>query len=544
MLAPVDVLLLRAALLDSGPAADAYAELRKSFDLDTLDYGRQRLLPMLHRNLVRLGIDDRDLGRLRGVRRYHWALNHVRVRALGPLLAAMRAAGVPTMVLKGAALVAAYLDDPSLRPMDDVDILVPRQHRAAAAEIMATHGFKPIAMSPRVDFAGVEEFVHGWPFVDGARVNVDLHWHVLYLDCRPHADDAFWRRARPAIFAGQPTLTLDPTDQLLNLIAHGAVWNDYATLRWAADATCVLRASAGEIDWNRLARDSIHRQIAPPMHDGLEALRTVLGIGVPSHALRSLRRASGPRARREFELRSAPLQDRKPEERELVAAMDYRRRRGWLMRLPLFAARLAYLRYQYGARNLWGLRALRRFERAGRPAWFRRHRLDEQAKVALPDDLPPVGTVLNSTAGGSVRRGYLDGWSYHEVEGRWTVRPEARFAWKLDPAAAQKLDLEIVGSAFCPPKAPFPCVAFWANGYLVGRWRADGKGGFRTPKRFRIPIEALADAEALVVTIVVDRPRAPADHGVSADTRPLGVFVRSALLAPRAERARRLAKSD
>lgn len=536
MLAHVDVLLLRAALLEAKPAADAYAELRRSFDLDTLDYGRQRLLPLLHRNLVRLGIDDRELGRIRGVRRYHWALNHVRVRAIGPLLADLRKAGVPAMLLKGAALVASYLDDPSLRPMDDVDILVPRDRREAAAEVLAARGFRPVAMSPRVDFDSVDEFVHGWPFVDGARVNVDLHWHVLYLDCRPGADDAFWRRARPATFAGQPVLTLDHTDQLLNLIAHGAVWNDHATLRWAADATCVLRAAAGAIDWRRLASESVRRRLAPPMHDGLAALRDTLGYAIPAQVLARLGRASGPAARREFELRAAPAQGRPEADRRLVAMMDFRRRRDWLMRLPLACTRLPFLRHEYAARSLWGLRALRRFERQGKPLEFRRRQRDAKAKVRLPDDLPAVGTVLESAAA-AARRGYLDGWSYHEVEGRWTVRPEARLAWKLDPAAAAtRLELQVDGSAFCPPDGDFPTVVFWANGYRIGRWRGDRSRGYRTPNLFRVPPAAVAGAAALVVTIVVDRPHAPADHGVSADTRPLGVFLRRAELRPRRPR--------
>src|SRR5262249_10575434 len=89
-----DRLPLPAAILKGEPARAAYSALRAGLDLDALDYGRQRLLPLLHRNLAEFAIEDPQLGRLRGVRHYHWARNQVRIKELAPVLANLAAAGI------------------------------------------------------------------------------------------------------------------------------------------------------------------------------------------------------------------------------------------------------------------------------------------------------------------------------------------------------------------------------------------------------------------------------------------------------------------
>ncbi len=51
-------LLLRAALLDGDSARESWKEWRSAIDIDLIDLGSQRLLPLLYRNLNRLEIED------------------------------------------------------------------------------------------------------------------------------------------------------------------------------------------------------------------------------------------------------------------------------------------------------------------------------------------------------------------------------------------------------------------------------------------------------------------------------------------------------
>ena len=105
-------------------------------------YGQQRLLPLLQRNLTCLGIEDPLIDRFRGLRRYFWVRNLKAMAFAQDVFAALDRDDVPFIVLKGAALVACYLDDRSLRPMDDIDVLVPEERLTDAIMVLAGMNIK------------------------------------------------------------------------------------------------------------------------------------------------------------------------------------------------------------------------------------------------------------------------------------------------------------------------------------------------------------------------------------------------------------------
>jgi len=59
-------LLLRAALLQGGPALDAWNEWRRAVNVDVIDYGSHRMVPLLYRNMQRHGVKDPLMERLKG----------------------------------------------------------------------------------------------------------------------------------------------------------------------------------------------------------------------------------------------------------------------------------------------------------------------------------------------------------------------------------------------------------------------------------------------------------------------------------------------
>jgi Uncharacterised nucleotidyltransferase len=208
----------------------------------------------LQHNLTRLGIEDSLFDRLRGIRRYFWVRNLKVMTFARGVFAALDRAGVPFIVLKGAALVACYLDDRSLRPMDDMDIFVPEERLADAIAALAELNLVPAGTSRHFIEAKHIQSLPGWPFV-GSGQNIDLHWKVLHSDLRPHADDRFWQAARKASLDGVPVTVLDPADQLIHLCAHAAQAPDAAAAQhWPADATLVIRGSrifASSASWTR-----------------------------------------------------------------------------------------------------------------------------------------------------------------------------------------------------------------------------------------------------------------------------------------------------
>jgi hypothetical protein len=295
-------LLLRAILLAQPEAGAAWRQWRAAVDLDLLDAGSVRLLPQLYRRLQRDGVRDPSMGRLRGVYRHAWYANQLRLRDLAALCRALADRGIEAMLLKGAALVTAWYGDPGLRPMDDVDVLVPSGLAAAAAQTLAGLGWRPqVPMTRRHAAAG-----HAMDFYSAAGQRLDLHWRLLPECCWPGADDAVWERSARAAVRGAPVRVLAPADQLFHLSAHGVRWEPVPPVRWIADATAVL-ARGDAVDWDTLVAEAARRRMTPPVRDALRYLRQAFGAPVPERVIAALAAAPVTAAERwEYRLRTRP----------------------------------------------------------------------------------------------------------------------------------------------------------------------------------------------------------------------------------------------
>ena len=255
--------LLRAALLPGPGAREAWRAAAAWLDPARIDPGSRQLLPLVWANLTGQGIHDPALEPLAGFYRD----TRVRVEALlaaaARPLAGLRAAGIPTLVLKGGALVSRYYCDTGLRPMSDLDVLVPTPAAPAAQQVLQDHGWSPrfrwSALGVRMTHAAVFDGTHEAP--------VDLHWHVFAECCRPDADASLWERSIAIEIGGVPTRALSPADQLLHVCVHGDKWVHVPGIRWVADAVTVMRAAA-VIDWEHLVQEATRRRFVVDVYEG------------------------------------------------------------------------------------------------------------------------------------------------------------------------------------------------------------------------------------------------------------------------------------
>ncbi len=282
---PEGLQVLRIALLEGEPVERGWRGLRPRFDLDRLDEGSTRLIPLLERNLRRHGLENPWSDRMRGVYRYWWAHNQLLLGRLGVLLRALDMEAVPTLVLKGVGVSARYYGDAGLRPMNDADLMVPRTRVRQVLDLSAGLGLTPEA---RVD----EQFMrmrHGVSLRDAGGSTIDLHWAIHEDDCRPGIDDRAWETAVPVEVAGVTTRMLAPAPLLLHACAHGSKWAADPGIRWVADSTLII--SAGDIDWDALVREAQERRFVVRVRSCLSYLRSALGAPVPAHVLQRLAEA-------------------------------------------------------------------------------------------------------------------------------------------------------------------------------------------------------------------------------------------------------------
>jgi hypothetical protein len=284
--------LLVAAVLEGEAARAAWSRWRAQSVLDEIDDASYRLLPQVYRNLVSLGEEDPWLGRLRGIYRYHWYRNQLLARTAAGALVPLEQAGIPTLVLKGAALARLHYGSIGARPMQDVDILVPRPRATEAMRALRAAGFTDEEASPdsRLDV------LHGAGFNAPDGAGVDLHWHALSQPARD--DDDLWARSVPLELGGAATRALGPADQLVHVCVHGSIWNALAPIRWVADSLMVLRSSGDHVDWDGLVASARGRGCTLTLAAALDYLRTGLGAPVPERVVTELSRSPTSRVER------------------------------------------------------------------------------------------------------------------------------------------------------------------------------------------------------------------------------------------------------
>jgi hypothetical protein len=283
-------LLLRCLHLQAkAEARQAYRAWRRRIDLATLDAGSLALMPLLGVRLHELGVVDELAPLLAGARRRSWCHGQLLLRGALRAVDRLASRGIPLVALKGLPLLEAYGGNLGLRPMSDVDLLLPR---ASARDAFAALGEDGFEVHPRLDpgeLASKLDSFHGWS-VKAGHVEVDLHWASLIEDLSPDADAGLWRRAERWTFEGRALLRPSPTDLLLHVCVHGARWSRTMSVLWVPDVLRLLarQGQSGGIDWPCLVAEAHARSLELALRETLRFVREELAAPVPVDVLAAL----------------------------------------------------------------------------------------------------------------------------------------------------------------------------------------------------------------------------------------------------------------
>jgi hypothetical protein len=356
-------LVLHAALDDRDEALAAWQGWREAVDFDAVDHGSTRLLPLVYRNLGPDSFDAEVAGRLKGLYRRSWTHNQLIFKRAAEAIGVLEAAGISTLVTKGASLAILSYADVGVRPMDDVDVLVPIDHTADAIEVLSAAGWSPDHDDP-LAWTGVH---HSLGFAGRDSGNVDLHWFSLW---QPANDTGLWQASVSLELAGVVTRAPSPADQLLLACVHGTPWSPLPPFRWIADAATVVRGAADQLDWAHLVSEAERRRLTVATGAALAYLRDEFGIAVPEQVLEQL--GEVPVSRHERAAFRAACRPDSPL-RTLQMAWDrYRRLRDLDTGAPRPAGFIQFARRFWDLESVWQLplhsvRALsRRREQGGR----------------------------------------------------------------------------------------------------------------------------------------------------------------------------------
>jgi hypothetical protein len=248
--------------------------------------------------------------RLRGYLADQRRLSAARVaRLLGELdemLAALHAAGVAAMPLKGGLLATRYYSEPGLRPMNDLDLLVRPEDELRAMVALAELGYRPLARGwkhlalARPDGTGPTVAFDG-EHPDNPR-SLDLHTRLAeqFWNIRYDLTDRAWSDSSCGELLSQPAQLMRPELLLHHLAIHTScdmiarrvrllhlhdialVASEVDTAGWEAMLAHARSRREERFVYPALAMTSRHYPIVP--ETVLQALRP----GVPQALLRHL----------------------------------------------------------------------------------------------------------------------------------------------------------------------------------------------------------------------------------------------------------------
>ncbi len=161
---------------------------------------RERIAPLLHRSLREESwVPGEVQARLRRAYLANAHRNLIILNELADVVADLNRAGVPTIVLKGAALADDIYRNRAVRPLMDVDLLMRRQHLETALEVVGRHGFT--SERPETRAGSTAAYENELLLTKRAAIPIHLEIHWSLFDSPFYQErldlDFCWRNTKP-----------------------------------------------------------------------------------------------------------------------------------------------------------------------------------------------------------------------------------------------------------------------------------------------------------------------------------------------------------
>src|ERR1700674_3308592 len=200
-------------------------------------------------------------------------------------------AGIPAIVLKGAALATAVYKQSYFRMVGDLDVLVPKCNLAAAAAVLQAMGMQ------QPEPHGMPLGHHHLPgFYYGANLRFELHWHVVEPESSYQqliAPETLWNGARPLRVGAVDAWMFSPEHLLLHAALHILTNRFSRMLYQLCDIREIVCRFTGQIDWDSFLAEVSASSLQWPVYLSFQLAADLAGAAIPARILETLQ-ASHP----------------------------------------------------------------------------------------------------------------------------------------------------------------------------------------------------------------------------------------------------------
>lgn len=195
---------------------------------------------------------------------------------------------IRVIVLKGAHLAQTVYANKTLRTMQDIDLLVPREALQPATDIALALGYAPIRPFTVDQEAAAKP--HIARLTRPESLDVEIHWNITAPNEIYSIDPGdLWARAVPVDFATCHGLGLSAEHLLLHLCTHASYQHGFEFgIRSLVDVAATLRRFDTELDWELAVRQCRAWRWQRGAGISLSLARELFGANVPSGVLDSL----------------------------------------------------------------------------------------------------------------------------------------------------------------------------------------------------------------------------------------------------------------
>lgn len=322
--------------------------------------------PLLYWRLSKSGkfasIPEDARNSLRAMYSGTWMHNQQIFKELEVLARLFNQANIPAVVLKGACFALTIYPDIGLRPMGDLDILVPKANLAEAVQIAKTFGYyvdaKPETSPDLKDLLRHHVCLQK---TGKHSIALEIHHNLAANKSFTFAVpvDWFWSQTEPLIAASSQTRfeslrMLTPAAQILYAAAHAMLQHGgkEAPLRWFYDLDRLIRFYAGRMDWDLILSQAGRFEWGSALDAALSQTYTYFNTPIPDHVRASLSKSSDRHKALVALMKIKPATYILSKRQKLLSLNWYGRFR---LVLALFAPAPAYMRWRYQFNNSWML---------------------------------------------------------------------------------------------------------------------------------------------------------------------------------------------
>jgi hypothetical protein len=292
------------------------------------------------------------------------AQNTLMYQELGRILKALDEAGIPVIVLKGAALAATVYEDIGLRPMGDLDLLVRREQIHRIEPVFERLGYGKQS-TPKISTRLNRLTGYDVRYLNKFRQDmiVEVHWNLIAgdVDWRSPSLEWFWQQVGdkskelrlPKMARISKGKIFYRGAQLLHLSAHLMLKHGGRETRllWLFDIHSLFSSSETLFGWDEIIAAANKFRWAPALYNTFLLLKELFNTSIPQNVLDELSNVRSIQSDRLIKAKSFPLRTRTIRDLNKLYSLTWFPRLGLLFFI-LFPSP-AFMRWRYDPKPDW-----------------------------------------------------------------------------------------------------------------------------------------------------------------------------------------------